>query len=232
MARRAVQALLLLGLLGLLGPLQAQDQGFDLADALGDDEKKPTLPPKKPSDGDDFSLEDALGGGGHDEPASPNQPRPQPRPQPNPPGTSGGFSDTDLLDGTSGNDGHGGPDGGSHRNEGQESTYLESPPSFFSSWVQGTWDLEFPRAKFFIFSFRRTHHSRVDPGVRCANSQGVVPGIVGAVVVAVAGAISSFIAYQKKKLCFKENDAPLHPDTLQQPGAPQQPEMIKKWELS
>ncbi|XP_047391765.1 CD99 antigen isoform X2 [Sciurus carolinensis] len=159
MARRAVQALLLLGLLGLLGLLQAQDQGFDLADALGDDEKKPTLPPKKPSDGDDFSLEDALGGGGHDEPASPNQPRPQPRPQPNPPGTSGGFSDTDLLDGTSGNDGHGGPDGGSHRNEGQET-----------------------------------------------NSQGVVPGIVGAVVVAVAGAISSFIAYQKKKLCFKENE--------------------------
>lgn len=33
----------------------------------------------------------------------------------------------------------------------------------------------------------------------------MVPGIVGAVVVAVAGAISSFIAYQKKKLCFKEN---------------------------
>lgn len=38
-----------------------------------------------------------------------------------------------------------------------------------------------------------------------ADSPGVVPGIVGAVVVAVAGAISSFIAYQKKKLCFKEN---------------------------
>ena len=38
-----------------------------------------------------------------------------------------------------------------------------------------------------------------------ADSPGVVPGIIGAVVVAVAGAISSFIAYQKKKLCFKEN---------------------------
>ena len=38
-----------------------------------------------------------------------------------------------------------------------------------------------------------------------ADSPGVVPGIVGAVAVAVAGAISSFIAYQKKKLCFKEN---------------------------
>ncbi|KAM6141187.1 CD99 antigen isoform 2-T2 [Erethizon dorsatum] len=35
--------------------------------------------------------------------------------------------------------------------------------------------------------------------------QGVIPGVVGAVVVAVAGAVSSFIAYQKKKLCFKEN---------------------------
>lgn len=36
-----------------------------------------------------------------------------------------------------------------------------------------------------------------------AEPQGVIPGIIGAVVVAVAGAISSFIAYQKKKLCFK-----------------------------
>ncbi|KFO22761.1 Glycogenin-2 [Fukomys damarensis] len=35
--------------------------------------------------------------------------------------------------------------------------------------------------------------------------QGVIPGIIGAVVVAVAGAISSFIAYQKKKWCFKGN---------------------------
>ncbi|XP_073654943.1 CD99 antigen isoform X4 [Tursiops truncatus] len=38
-----------------------------------------------------------------------------------------------------------------------------------------------------------------------ADSPGVVPGIIGAVAVAVAGAISSFIAYQKKKLCFREN---------------------------
>lgn len=39
-----------------------------------------------------------------------------------------------------------------------------------------------------------------------ADAPGVIPGIVGAIVVAVAGAISSFIAYQKKKLCFKENE--------------------------
>lgn len=38
-----------------------------------------------------------------------------------------------------------------------------------------------------------------------ADSPGVIPGIIGAVVMAVVGAVSSFIAYQKKKLCFKEN---------------------------
>uniref|UniRef100_UPI001AA004DD CD99 antigen n=1 Tax=Ictidomys tridecemlineatus TaxID=43179 RepID=UPI001AA004DD len=171
---------------------------FDLSDALGDNDQKPTKAPRKPSDdggaagspralssccspsadlslaaleapgpvtkivpkpwqGNGFNLEDALGGGGggHDAPALPNEPKPRP----NQPGSSGGFSDSDLLDGTSGGEGHGGgSDGGNPRNEGQDS-----------------------------------------------NSEGVVPGIVGAVVVAVAGAISSFIAYQKKKLCFKEN---------------------------
>uniref|UniRef100_A0A8D0HCF8 CD99 molecule (Xg blood group) n=1 Tax=Sphenodon punctatus TaxID=8508 RepID=A0A8D0HCF8_SPHPU len=37
-------------------------------------------------------------------------------------------------------------------------------------------------------------------------SQGVIPGIISAVVVAIVGAVSSFIAYQKKKLCFKQSD--------------------------
>lgn len=41
-------------------------------------------------------------------------------------------------------------------------------------------------------------------------SPGVIPGIVGAIVVALGGAISSFIAYQKKKLCFKENGEAAH----------------------
>lgn len=54
------------------------------------------------------------------------------------------------------------------------------------------------------------------------DSPGVVPGIVGAVVVAVAGAISSFIAYQKKKLCFKENGESFHPRFLAvAPGPPE-----------
>ncbi|KFQ94515.1 CD99 antigen-like 2, partial [Nipponia nippon] len=36
-------------------------------------------------------------------------------------------------------------------------------------------------------------------------SQGAIAGIVSAVVATVIGAVSSFIAYQKKKLCFKQN---------------------------
>nr|XP_010304244.1 PREDICTED: CD99 antigen-like [Balearica regulorum gibbericeps] len=37
-------------------------------------------------------------------------------------------------------------------------------------------------------------------------NQGAIAGIVSAVVATVIGAVSSFIAYQKKKLCFKQSD--------------------------
>ncbi|XP_060148888.1 CD99 antigen isoform X2 [Globicephala melas] len=151
MARRAALALLLFGLLGTQVPTRGQD--FDLSHAL--DDKKPTpVPPKKATD-DNFNLEDALGGGNND-PVTPEAPKPKPNPNPKQPGSSDGFSDSDLTDGTS--DGGGG-DGGNQRPGGADQ----------------------------------------------ADSPGVVPGIIGAVAVAVAGAISSFIAYQKKKLCFREN---------------------------
>lgn len=158
MARRAVLALLLFG---LLSPLVSAQDDLDLSDALDETDKKPTPTPKKPTSGDDFSLEDGLPGGGHEDPMPPGPPKPKPNPNPHHPGTSGGFSDGDLVDQTSGGGGArgGGAGGGNQRHDGEE---------------QG-------------------------------EPQGVVPGIIGAVVVAVAGAISSFIAYQKKKLCFKEN---------------------------
>ncbi|NXW55615.1 C99L2 protein, partial [Eurystomus gularis] len=38
-----------------------------------------------------------------------------------------------------------------------------------------------------------------------AGSQGAIAGIVSAVLATVVGAVSSFIAYQKKKLCFKQS---------------------------
>ncbi|VFV47845.1 cd99 antigen-like [Lynx pardinus] len=148
----------------MAGPQRAQSsRAVSLTDCLFslDTDKKPTAPPKKPgTDSSDLNLEDALGGGGSHDPVPPKPPKPKPNPDPKQPGSSGGFSDSDLLDGTSDAGGGGdGPGGGGPRPDGEEQ----------------------------------------------ADSPGVVPGIVGAVVVAVAGAISSFIAYQKKKLCFKEN---------------------------
>ncbi|XP_054441005.1 CD99 antigen [Pteronotus mesoamericanus] len=99
MARRALVALLLFGLLHTL--VSAQDD-FSLLDALEEPDKKPTATPKKPTSGDDFNLEDALGGGGHNDPAPPGPPKPKPNPYPNQPGSSGGISDADLFDHTSG----------------------------------------------------------------------------------------------------------------------------------
>ncbi|XP_038954985.1 CD99 antigen isoform X3 [Rattus norvegicus] len=34
--------------------------------------------------------------------------------------------------------------------------------------------------------------------------QGLIPGVVAAVLAALAGAVSSFVAYQKRRLCFRE----------------------------
>ncbi|KAM6316784.1 CD99 antigen [Aegotheles albertisi] len=53
-------------------------------------------------------------------------------------------------------------------------------------------------------------NERRDPGPNSGeeteSSQGAIAGIVSAVVATVIGAVSSFIAYQKKKLCFKQSD--------------------------
>ncbi|XP_074822308.1 CD99 antigen-like isoform X2 [Natator depressus] len=54
-------------------------------------------------------------------------------------------------------------------------------------------------------------------------SQGVIPGIISAVVVAVVGAISSFIAYQKKKLCFKASGDQENVNMENQQGAHAEP---------
>lgn len=164
MWRRALLALLLAGLLGCALPDES-NQDFNLLDALDDNDQKPTpKPAKKPSSpGNELSLEDALAGPGDPDPASSNPSKPKPHPNPKQPGTSGGFSDSDLADGIS--DGGGGArDPGNHRREGD------------------------------------------GDGETQADSPGMISGIIGAVVVAVAGAVSSFVAYQKKKWCFKEND--------------------------
>uniref|UniRef100_A0A674ILS2 CD99 molecule (Xg blood group) n=1 Tax=Terrapene triunguis TaxID=2587831 RepID=A0A674ILS2_9SAUR len=56
-----------------------------------------------------------------------------------------------------------------------------------------------------------------------AASQGVIPGIISAVAVAVVGAVSSFIAYQKKKLCFKASGDQENVNMESQQGAHAEP---------
>ncbi|XP_039374624.1 CD99 antigen-like [Mauremys reevesii] len=60
-------------------------------------------------------------------------------------------------------------------------------------------------------------------GGDAAASQGVIPGIISAVVVAVVGAVSSFIAYQKKKLCFKASGDQENVNMESQQGAHAEP---------
>nr|XP_028583592.1 CD99 antigen-like isoform X1 [Podarcis muralis] len=45
-----------------------------------------------------------------------------------------------------------------------------------------------------------------DSGGKAEENPGMLAGIISSVLVAVAGAVSSFVAYQKKKLCFKASD--------------------------
>ncbi|XP_070606983.1 C-reactive protein-like isoform X1 [Erythrolamprus reginae] len=70
-------------------------QGFDLSDALENiaTTKRSSTVTKKPNDG--FDLGDAVNG----EDDSPKVPAPPPQPRPGSHGNSGGFEDSDLLDG-------------------------------------------------------------------------------------------------------------------------------------
>ncbi|XP_005283379.2 CD99 antigen isoform X3 [Chrysemys picta bellii] len=54
-------------------------------------------------------------------------------------------------------------------------------------------------------------------------SPGVIPGIISAVAVAVVGAVSSFIAYHKKKLCFKASGDQENVNMESQQGAHAEP---------
>ncbi|XP_034970773.1 CD99 antigen isoform X3 [Zootoca vivipara] len=49
-------------------------------------------------------------------------------------------------------------------------------------------------------------HGGSDSGGKEQENPGMIAGIISSVLVAIAGAVSSFVAYQKKKLCFKASD--------------------------
>ncbi|NWS66246.1 C99L2 protein, partial [Crotophaga sulcirostris] len=89
----------------------------------------------------------------------------------------GGFSDADLLDGDL-------PKGGSGGSGSNGKIVGYSRSSTLFPILKNVYK---PLSYFFLAS------------------QGAIAGIVSAVVATVIGAVSSFIAYQKKKLCFKQS---------------------------
>ncbi|KAM6384645.1 CD99 antigen-like isoform 11-T11 [Alca torda] len=117
-------------------------------------------------DGNDFSLEDALGATKKPLPSRKPPPSDFDDPKPGPPANprdTGNFDDSDLSDGSLPKGGGGGS--GSNERKGP------SPNN----------------------------------GETANVSDGAIAGIISAVFATVVGAVSSFIAYQKKKLCFKQS---------------------------
>ncbi|XP_037614275.1 CD99 antigen-like protein 2 isoform X3 [Sebastes umbrosus] len=180
MAPRSPWSLCLL--LALLLPLQVLSQDFDLSDALGDDESKPTTPAPKPpkpaapggGTGGDLSLDDFFDVGTTTTttkappkvvPKAPAATKAPLKPKPKP---GAGLSDDDLRD------------------VGKDDTYK---PDKGKAGGRPTDDDEMNR------------RSNDNNGETTAEV-GTIAGIVSAVAMALMGAITSYVSYQKKKLCF------------------------------
>ncbi|XP_059210573.1 CD99 antigen-like protein 2 isoform X2 [Centropristis striata] len=175
MAHRSLWSLCLL--LALLLPLQVLSQDFDLSDALGDDSKPSATPSPKP---------------------------PQP-PKPAAPAAPGG--DLNLEDGF----------------DGPTTTTTKAPPKVVPKAPAATKAPAKPKHKPGGFSdsdladvgkddtykpdkpkggFGEDDHRRQEDNNETTAEVGTIAGIVSAVAMALVGAISSYISYQKKKLCF------------------------------
>ncbi|XP_028995338.1 CD99 molecule isoform X2 [Betta splendens] len=167
-------------------------EGFDLSDALGDADPTPAKPakpqepksPEKPKGGGELDLLDAFG------PAAPTL-----KPKKPSSGDSGGFNLNDAL----------GPD----TNPKPDKPVINPPKSGEGGGNFGDSDLDDVTGG--DYKPDRTGGRAVDPGYDPQGGadhpqetgSGPIAGIVSAIGVALVGAASSYMAYQKKKLCFK-----------------------------
>lgn len=208
----ARRALLLLCLACATAQIRGQDD-FDLSLALDDDPtpaptpKKPVATKKPSSDGGaGFDLGDAVPGAGG---AGPPTKKPAPRPVP------GGADDFDLA--------------GALDEDSNLPTKKPVPrPNPGGGGGGGTFGDEdlFDAAGFDPNKPDKPSGRASEPSgdgqSNNANAEeqktSVVAGIVSAVGVALIGAVSSFIAYQKKKLCFKNADGDGENVNMQQHG--------------
>ncbi|CAI5677482.1 unnamed protein product [Oreochromis niloticus] len=184
MAHRSLCALCVL--LPLLLPLQVLPQDFNLEDALVDEDNKPLTPaPTKkqtaPSGGGDFNLEDLVSDttttkvppkGFPRVPAGTKAPA-KPKPKP----ASDDFNLADALDPN--NDIH-----GKDKNVGKGGLFSDDDLSDVSK--------------------DDTYKPDNNNGKSKENTAevGTIAGFASVVAMALVGAVSSYISYQKKKLCF------------------------------
>ncbi|KAM4046174.1 CD99 antigen-like protein 2 isoform 2-T2 [Anomaloglossus baeobatrachus] len=195
-------------LLLLVAATRGQDDGgFDLSDAFGPDELKPT---PKPQPGPDDKTDHLDGfdfgetGGGSNVPQKPTtkppsggnvvppkKPTEKPRSDPN---------DFDLGDGLGGDDthqptvkpqpGHGGGGGGGGEFGDSDlmdpGMHHDNPDDHEAG----------PKGRALQPAHGESEQSE-------EGKQSMLAGIISTVAVAAVGAVSSFVAYQKKKLCFK-----------------------------
>ncbi|XP_075450700.1 CD99 antigen-like isoform X2 [Ascaphus truei] len=167
----------------------------------GDPFKTPTpapAPKPKPGGDDGFDLGDAVGHGDD------MHKKPTIKPQPGHGGAGGHeFGDDDLFDAAGGKQSpnHPGEDQGQHPKEEAD----------VSMGFPGTVDTLSQNISAWIFA--------------PAAQPGVVAGVVSAVGVALVGAVSSFIAYQKKKLCFKGGDDPENVNMESHKGEQREPQV-------
>ncbi|XP_020511973.1 CD99 antigen-like protein 2 isoform X1 [Labrus bergylta] len=201
-SRGSLCPLLLPVLLGLLLPPLVLSQGFDLADALGDDDSKTVTPSPKPAvpaapaggAGGDLDLEDIF----KDVPTTkappkvvPNVPAATKAPaKPKPKPAADAFDLADALDPN--ND-----IGGKDKNKGQGGF---SDSDLIDVGNDGSYQPD--KGKGGRPGGDRDQINQYDDNSETTAEVGTIAGIASAVVMALVGAVSSYISYQKKKLCF------------------------------
>lgn len=203
MAHRSLCLLLLLQLL----PLQVLSQGdLSLADALDDSTPTPGIATPKPAApgggaggaGGDFNLEDLLNFNDATTttkappkvvpkvPASTKAPaKPKPKPA---------SDDFDLADALDPNNDIGGKD----KNKGQGGGFSDS--DLFDVSKDDSYKPD--KGKGGRQSGDKDQINQYDDNSETTAEVGTIAGIVSAVAMALVGAVSSYISYQKKKLCF------------------------------
>ncbi|XP_041820873.1 CD99 antigen-like protein 2 [Chelmon rostratus] len=206
MANRSLSSLCLL--LALLLPLEVLSQDdLNLADALPDDDSKPTVPSSKPAApaggagaGGDLDLEDFFKFDGTTTttttkappkvvPKAPTGTKAPVKPKPKP-----AADDFDLADALDPNNDIGGKD----KSKGQGGGFSDS--DLFDVSKDDTYKPD--KGKGSRPSGDSDQINQYDDNNETTTEVGTIAGIASAVAMALVGAISSYISYQKKKLCF------------------------------